>query len=98
MMQVRIYRPAKTAMQSGRGNTRRWVLEYEPAAPKVVENLMGWVGSRDTMQQVRLRFDTKEEAVSFARREGLAYRIQDEAPQRPARPKNYAAKFLAPAP
>ncbi|MEE8533203.1 MAG: ETC complex I subunit [Alphaproteobacteria bacterium] len=91
-MDVRIYRPAKTAMQSGLANTRAWVLEFEPTAPKVVDPLMGWAGSPDTRQQVRLRFSTKEEAVAFARKHGLAYRVFAPS-ERKARPKAYADNF-----
>ena len=60
-MQVRIYKPAKTAMQSGMNNNKEWVLESEPT-PKVLDPLMGWTGSRDTMEQVQLRFPTLDEA------------------------------------
>src|SRR5262245_31117953 len=59
VMVARIYRPAKTAMQSGRALTRAWVLEFAPAERKENDPLMGWVGSGDTEQQVRLFFDTK---------------------------------------
>ena len=60
-MKVRIYKPAKTAMQSGWGKTKEWLLESEPA-PKILDPLMGWTGSRDTMQQVQLQFSTLDEA------------------------------------
>jgi hypothetical protein len=91
-MQVRIWRPARTAMQSGRGNTRDWMLEYEPASPRRPEPLMGWVGSADTLNQVRLRFATKEEAVAFCERQGLAYTIE-AAHDRRVRPRSYADNF-----
>ena len=67
-MVARIYKPAKTAMQSGFGNTKGWVLDFEPEAPRRVEPLMGWTSSSDMRQQLRLRFDSKEEAVAWARR------------------------------
>ena len=70
-MQVRIYKPAKTAMQSGQRNTKEWLLESEPA-PKEIDPLMGWTSSRDTMQQVKLYFATLEEAKAYAKKEGLA--------------------------
>lgn len=93
-MQVRIYRPAKTAMQQGsRGNAKAWVLEYEPAAPKLPDRLMGWVGSDDTVQQVRLKFATKEEAVAYAERKGLDYQVFGEGTKKPAGVKNYADNF-----
>ncbi len=91
-MQVRIYQPPKTAMQSGRANTKRWVLEFEPTAPRQVEPLMGWTSSRDTRGQVRLRFGSADEAVAFARKHGLMYTL--ERPQeKKIRPKAYADNF-----
>ena len=92
-MQVRIYRPAKTAMQSGpAGNSKAWVLEYMPVAPKRPDRLMGWLGSDDTTQQVRLKFATQDEAVAFARRKGLDAQVSAE-PQKSFRPKNYSENF-----
>ena len=91
-MDVRIYRPAKTAMQSGAGNTKRWVMEFEPGAPKITDPLMGWTGSADTLGQVRLRFAGRGEAVAFAERHSLEYRV-DEPRERTVTPKSYAANF-----
>ncbi len=91
-MQVRIYQPPKTAMQSGQANTKRWVLEFEPAAPRQVEPLMGWTSSRDTRGQVRLRFGSAEEAVAFAREHGLMYTLERPHEKR-IRPKAYADNF-----
>ncbi len=92
MSTARIYRPAKTAMQSGRAHARRWVLDFEPAAPKISDPLMGWTGTTDMDGQVRLRFDSKEDAVAFAERNGLAYRLV-EPKERAIHPKNYADNF-----
>ncbi|NQU59669.1 MAG: ETC complex I subunit [Rhodospirillales bacterium] len=92
MTDVRIYKPTKTATQSGRRNTRAWVLEYEPGARKETDPLMGWVGSADTKGQVRLKFQSKEEAVAFARKNGITYHLQEPKPRR-IRPKNYADNF-----
>lgn len=92
-MQVRIYRPAKTAMQSGKANTQAWVLEYEPAAPKKADNLMGWLGSTDTAQQVRLKFPTKDDAVAYAKRKGLDFQVIEPATHKPVPPKNYSDNF-----
>ena len=75
MAQARIYRPAKTAMQSGRAQTRKWVLEYEPANRRDPDPLMGWSSARDTLNQVCLRFDTLDEARAFADAHGLEYRL-----------------------
>ncbi len=91
-MKVRIYQPAKTAMQSGRAKTRHWALEFEQTAPRELDPLMGWTSSRDTSQQVRLAFDTRDEAVAFAQRNGHAYTVEEPAPRK-ALPKNYADNF-----
>ncbi len=92
MADVRIYQPAKTAMQSGRRNTTKWVLEFEPGSPKEVDTLMGWVGSRDTRGQVKMRFDSKEDAIAFAKRNGLTHQVF-EPKKRRIKPKAYADNF-----
>lgn len=82
-MVARIYKPAKTAMQSGQAKTERWRLDYEPEVPRVVEPLMGYTSSTDMRQQVRLDFDTQEEAVAYCERNGIAYQLAE--PQEPKR-------------
>ena len=79
-MTARIYKPAKTAMQSGTANTKEWVLDYEPAQPREIEPLMGWTASGDMCQQVRLRFETPEEAVAYCERHGIPYQLFGEKP------------------
>ena len=74
-MSARIYRPARTAMQSGKAKTKDWVLEFDPEQPRDVEPLMGWTSSGDMRQQVRLQFDSKQEAVAYCERAGIAYRV-----------------------
>ena len=91
-MSVRIYRPAKTAMQSGHANTRRWLLEHEPAAARTTDRLMGWTSSTDTPRQVRLEFATREQAVAYAERRGLDYRVEEPQTRR-IRPRAYADNF-----
>ncbi len=76
-MVARIYKPAKTAMQSGRGKTHTWILEFEQALPRRIEPLMGWTGSGDMNQQVKLRFATKEEAIAYAEREGIPFEVSE---------------------
>jgi hypothetical protein len=82
-MTARIYKPARTAMQSGTAKTHSWLLEYEPEAPRVVEPLMGWTSSTDMKSQIRLRFPTREEAVAYCERKGIAYQVSE--PKEPAR-------------
>ena len=91
-MQARIYRPAKTAMQSGRAGSKDWVLEFEPESARRVEPLMGWTSSGDMRGQVRLRFETREEAIAYARRQGLMYALEEPRERRP-RLKAYADNF-----
>ena len=79
-MVARIYKPAKTAMQSGTAKTKEWVLDYEPEQPRAVEPLMGWTSSGDMRQQVRLRFETREEAVAYCERHGIAYQVAEPKP------------------
>jgi len=92
MAAARIYRPAKTAMQSGRAQTRKWVLEYEPATPRRPDPLMGWASAEDTLNQVQLRFGTLDDAIAFAAKHGLDYTVI--APNTSAeQPKSYADNF-----
>ena len=91
-MLARIYKPAKTATQSGRANARAWVLEFEPAERTSQDPLMGWTGSGDTAQQVRLTFATKEEAVAYCRRHRLDHEVS-EPKERTVRAKSYASNF-----
>jgi hypothetical protein len=89
---VRISKPAKNAMQSGRANTTRWLLEYAPAEGQQADPLMGWAGSHDTNRQLKLWFDTKDEAIAYAVRKGLEYKLE-EPQERVVRPKSYADNF-----
>jgi hypothetical protein len=82
-MAVRIFSPAKTAMQSGKGKTGLWVLEYDPTAPRKIDPLMGYTTSSDMTSQIRLTFESREEAVAYAERHGLDYRVQE--PKQPKR-------------
>jgi NADH dehydrogenase ubiquinone Fe-S protein 4 len=91
-MQVRIYQPPKTAMQSGRANAKSWVMEFEPTAARQVEPLMGWTSSADTRAQLRLHFDSLEEAVAYAQKEGLMYSVE-QSRERNVKPKTYADNF-----
>jgi hypothetical protein len=91
-MAARIYRPARTAMQSGFARTKDWALDFEPEQPPTVEPLMGWTSSGDMRQQVRLRFETKEEAIDYCERNAIAYQVFESNP--PARRgMSYADNF-----
>jgi hypothetical protein len=79
-------------MQSGEARTKEWILEFDPAEPRSIDPLMGWTSSSDMRNQIRLEFDTKEEAIAYATREGLAYVVADPKPRKPIR-KSYADNF-----
>lgn len=74
-MSAKIYRPAKTAMQSGKAKTHRWVLEFDQAMPRKIDPMMGYTTSGDTQQQVKLSFETLELAEAYAQRKGIEYRV-----------------------
>ena len=95
-MLARIYLPARSAMQSGPARHRDWVLEFVPTDAKVLDPLMGWTGSGDMNRQVRLRFESREAAVAYAERHGIAY--QEFTPKRRGavvRPNGYGDNFAA---
>lgn len=75
-MIARIYSPAKTSMQSGKANTGFWILQYEPVQAKMLEPLMGYVSTTDMESQVKIRFQTKEEAIAFAVKNSIPYRVE----------------------
>ena len=79
-MSARIYKPSPSATQAGKGAAKLWVLVHEPQSAMQVEPLMGWTSSGDMSRQVTLRFGTKEEAVAYAERNGIAYRVEEPQP------------------
>ena len=92
-MLARIYRPSKTAMQSGRAKAAEWLLEFEPKEARRPDPLMGWTVTGDTeSSQVRLTFDTKEDAVRYAEAHGIAFQLIDPAPAK-RNIKAYADNF-----
>ena len=82
-MLARIFKPAKTAMQSGTAKTEHWMLVYEPEAPLSVEPLMGYTSSGDMRRQIKLSFASKEEAIAYAERNGIPYQVAVEHEQKP---------------
>ncbi|TXT12934.1 hypothetical protein VHUM_01335 [Vanrija humicola] len=92
---VRIYKPTKNTMQSGKGKTKVWRIDWDTlqGAGRWTNPLMGWQSSADYMQGTSLVFRTQEDAVRFAERQGWEYWIQEpKAPRIP--PKNYADNYL----
>ena len=92
-MTARIYKPSESAMQSG-GAPDQWVLEFEPSERRRIDPLMGWTGSGDMASQVKLRFDSKEAALAYAAKHGLAAQVFEPAERRVAvRPMGYGGNF-----
>jgi hypothetical protein len=91
-MLARIFRPAKTAMQSGKAATQEWQLEFAPASPRLPDPLMGWTQSTDPDGMVRLAFETRDEAIAYATRRGIAFEVLPE-PEHKLRVQAYADNF-----
>lgn len=91
-MLAKIYRPARNAMQSGKAATRKWRLEFEPRNGLVPDALMGWASSSDPNRQIRMSFDTKEEAVAFAQAHGIPHQVTEPSEMKRI-PKSYADNF-----
>ena len=94
-MYARIYRPSRTAMQSGKAKYDRWVLEFERRSAKRVDPLMGWTSSDDTLaDEVRLTFDSKDAAIAYAKKQGIPFQLVEEQGAKPVT-KAYADNFAA---
>ena len=91
-MKAKIYKPAKTAMQSGKGNSKKWILEFE-TKNNSTNPLMGWESSSDTMSEVKLEFLTKEEAIKYAVSHDIDYNLI-EPKKRKIIIKSYSDNFL----
>lgn len=98
-MNVKIYKPSKNAMQSGRNQIKGWVLEHDTLIQNAPEPLMGWVSADNTLGQIKLNFPTLEEATAFADKKGWDYTILPEH-ERKLKPRNYGDnfKYIPPAP
>ena len=93
-MTARIYRPAPNAMQSGKAKSQEWLLEFESETPRTVDPLMGWISNADTNPQLRMYFETREEAIEFAKRQNIPFQVIDRRePKRVI--KAYADNFAA---
>lgn len=92
-MTARILQPARNAMQSGKARSNRWLLAFDQTSPRSVEPLMGWTSSADTRQQLRMWFDSKEEAVAYAERNNITYRVEEARPTRPRQAVAYSDNF-----
>ena len=92
MRKAKIYKPTKTAMQSGNRSTKNWLLEFDTLNTGI-NPLMGWETSNDTMSEVKLEFSTKEQAINFAKKNNIIYYIV-EPQERKIIKKSYSDNFL----
>ena len=91
-MKAKIYKPAKTAMQSGRAKYNKWVLKFSDQKNQLKDTMMGWNGGSSTVSQIELKFSTKEEAVSYAKKNSIDYEVL-ETSERKVINKSYADNF-----
>ena len=89
---AKIHKPSKTAMQSGRGNAKNWLLQFD-TLEKSTNPLMGWESSNDTMSEVKLDFLSKDEAINYAKKNNINYYIV-EPKKRKLVKKSYTDNFL----
>ena len=91
-MKAKIFKPAKTAMQSGRSKFNKWVLKFSDKKNQLKDTMMGWNGGSSTVSQIELKFSSKEEAVNYAKKNGIDYEVL-ETRERKVINKSYADNF-----
>ena len=92
MKKAKIYKPSKTAMQSGKRNSKKWLLEFD-TLDTVINPLMGWESSRDTMSEVKLEFSSKEEAINYVKKNNIEYYIVEPEKSKIIK-KSYTDNFI----
>ena len=92
MTKAKIYKPSKTAMQSGNSKFNKWILEYT-TINRVTNPLMGWESSSNTLDEIKLEFSTKELALDYVKKNKIDYELI-EPKKRKIVKKSYADNFL----
>ena len=92
MKKAKIYKPAKSAMQSGHRKSKNWLLEFD-SLDKGIDPLMGWESSQDTMSEVKLEFETKDQAINYAKKNNINYYIIEPKKSRLIK-KKYSDNFI----
>ncbi len=98
-MVAKIYRPSRNLMQSGKGKSNNWVLVFDQESAKEIEPLIGYTSSTDTKSQVRLSFETLDEAKSYATNEGIIFRVEkphESTPKQVSYPDNFKTNRKTP--
>ena len=93
LKKAKIYIPSKTATQSGRNNSKKWLLEFNRGNSNY-DYLMNWTSTSDTQSQVKLFFDNKEAAIDFATKNNIEYEVQEPKNSKKII-KSYADNFLS---
>ena len=91
MKKAKIYKPSKTAMQSGTKNSKKWIIEFYTDKPGI-NPLMGWESSTDTQSEVKLEFSTKELAVNYAKNNNIDFELIESKIRKKIK-KSYAENF-----
>ena len=91
-MTIKIYKPSKTAMQSGLGKTKKWLAEYISDSDNVKDSLMGWNSSLDTQSQIKIFFETKEQAIAWAKNSNYQFYVEEPKIKK-IKLKSYASNF-----
>ena len=91
-MKAKIYKPSKTAMQSGRSKFNKWILKISDSKNQIKDTMMGWNGGSNTLSQIQLNFKSKEEAIRYAKSNNIDYEVL-ETSVRKVISKSYADNF-----
>ena len=93
-MRVRVYKPAKSAAQSGRAKLHDWLVEPEIVTARIPDPIMGWAQAGDTLAELRgrLRFPSLDDALAFVRSKGWEAVVEEPAVRR-VRPCSYMDNF-----
>ena len=91
-MKAKIFKPAKTAMQSGRAKYNKWILKFSDKKNQLRDTMMGWNGGSSTVSQIELKFPSKEEAVNYAKKNSIDYEVLETSERRVIN-KSYADNF-----
>ena len=92
MKKAKIYKPSKTAMQSGTKKYNKWIIEFFTEKPGI-NPLMGWESSTDTYSELNLKFQSKELAIEYAKKNKIDYELI-EPKTRKVNKKSYADNFI----
>ena len=91
-MKAKIYKPSKTAMQSGRSKFNKWILKISDSKNQIRDTMTGWNGGSNTSSQIQLKFKSKEDAIHYAKSNNMDYEAL-ETSVRKVISKSYADNF-----